>query len=78
MASSLTSSGQWKALADHYATIKDVHLRQWFADDPTRGQRLAVEGAGLYLELFENRISSETIELLVALAVRRDLPVGPR
>jgi glucose-6-phosphate isomerase len=58
----------WKALAAHYEAIKDTHLRQLFAADPTRGERLAVEAAGLYLDYSKNRVTDETIRLLLQLA----------
>jgi len=58
----------WKALAVHYRKIRDVHLRSLFADDPRRGERLAAEGAGLYLDYSKNRITDETIGLLENLA----------
>lgn len=74
MTSDLSSNPQWTALVDHYAAIQDVHLRQMFADDSTRGKTFAVEGAGLYLDYSKNRITTETIELLIALANSVDLP----
>lgn len=74
MSSALTTSPAWKALADHYEGIKDIHLRQLFADDPKRGQKLTVEGVGLYLDYSKNRISSETLPLLIALAQSQGLP----
>src|SRR5215467_7595699 len=58
----------WGALEKHYNKIKGVHLRQLFADDRERGQRLAVEAAGLYLDYSKNRITDETLRLLVQLA----------
>jgi glucose-6-phosphate isomerase len=61
----------WQALAAHHETIKDVHLRQLFADDPGRGERLAAEGAGLYLDYSKNRITDETVRLLLELARER-------
>ncbi len=73
MTARLTSIPQWQALQEHYATIKDTHLRQLFADDPQRGQQLAVEGAGLYLDYSKNRITSRTIALLIELAEALDL-----
>ena len=60
----LTKRPAWKALAVHYRKIRDVHLRSLFADDPRRGERLAAEGAGLYLDYSKNRITDETIGLL--------------
>src|SRR5205807_5724742 len=67
------SDGIWKALRDHHARIRDVHLRQLFADDPRRGDRLAVEGVGLYLDYSKHRITDETLRLLVRLAAARGL-----
>jgi glucose-6-phosphate isomerase len=61
----------WQALATHYQQIKDVHLRQLFADDPGRGERLTAEGAGLYLDYSKNRITDETVRLLLDLAQAR-------
>ncbi|MGH7573089.1 MAG: glucose-6-phosphate isomerase [Gemmatimonadota bacterium] len=58
----------WAALEKHYEEIRDVHLRDLFAGDPTRGERLAAEGTGLYLDYSKNRITDETIRLLVRLA----------
>jgi glucose-6-phosphate isomerase len=58
----------WAALERHYEAIKDVHLRELFADDPGRGERLTAEGAGLHLDYSKNRITDETIALLTALA----------
>src|ERR1700756_1152666 len=58
----------WKALASHYKTVSELHLRQLFADDPKRGQRLAVEAVGLYLDYSKNRITDETLKLLLQLA----------
>jgi glucose-6-phosphate isomerase len=64
----LTERPAWKALEEHYHKIRTIHLRSFFADDPSRGERLAVEGAGLYLGYSKNRITDETIRLLVNLA----------
>jgi glucose-6-phosphate isomerase len=61
----------WKALQAHFAEIKDAHLRQLFADDPGRAERFAVEGAGLHLDYSKNRITDETIKLLLQLARER-------
>ena len=58
----------WKALASHYKTVSKLHLRQLFADDPKRGQRLALEAIGLYLDYSKNRVTDETIQLLLQLA----------
>jgi len=58
----------WKTLEEHYQKVRKVHLRSLFADDPHRGERMAVEGVGLYLDYSKNRITDETIGLLVNLA----------
>jgi glucose-6-phosphate isomerase len=65
---SLTQRAAWQALATHYEQIKDVHLRTLFAADPQRGERLAFEAAGLYFDYSKNRITDETMRLLVQLA----------
>jgi glucose-6-phosphate isomerase len=58
----------WQALKRHYDEISGQHLRELFAGDPGRGERLTAEAAGLYLDYSKNRITDETIRLLVALA----------
>ena len=58
----------WKALAAHYKTISKLHLRQLFADDPDRGQSMAIEAVGLYLDYSKNRTTDETLNLLLQLA----------
>src|SRR5688572_15891167 len=65
---SLTQRPAWQALGAHYHQIRDVHLRQLFASDPQRGERLVLEAEGLYLDYSKNRITDETIQLLVRLA----------
>ena len=67
-ATPLTQRPEWAALADHFAKIRDVHLRALFAEDSSRGERLAVEGAGLYLNYSKNRVTDETLRLLIRLA----------
>jgi len=69
----LTSSATWKALAVHHAAIKDVHLRDLFAGDPQRAARFTAEVGGLVLDYSKNRITPETIDLLVKLAEERGL-----
>jgi glucose-6-phosphate isomerase len=64
----LTARPAWGALKNHYQDVRDLHLRDMFAGDPTRGERLAAEGAGLYLDYSKNRITDETVRLLVQLA----------
>jgi glucose-6-phosphate isomerase len=58
----------WSALASHYKAVSKLHLQQLFADDPKRGERLAVEAVGLYLDYSKNRVTDETISLLLQLA----------
>jgi glucose-6-phosphate isomerase len=58
----------WKALEDHYKSIQKTHLRNLFADDPKRGERLTVEALGIYLDYSKNRVTDETLKLLVQLA----------
>ncbi len=58
----------WKALAAHRKTLRRVPLRRLFADDPTRGERLAVEAVGIYLDYSKNCITDDTLTLLLALA----------
>ena len=58
----------WKALEKHHAEIGERHLRQLFADDPDRGERLVAEGAGLFLDYSKNRVTDETLKLLTQLA----------
>jgi glucose-6-phosphate isomerase len=64
----LTALPAWKALAAHAAKVHPLHLRQLFADDPKRGERLKLEGAGIYLDYSKHRITDETVTLLVQLA----------
>jgi glucose-6-phosphate isomerase len=58
----------WGALAAHHEELKGRHLRQLFAEDPDRGERLSAEAAGVYLDYSKNRVTDETLELLVRLA----------
>jgi glucose-6-phosphate isomerase len=58
----------WSALASHYKSASKLHLRQLFADDPKRGQRMAIEAVGLYLDYSKNRVTDETLQLLGQLA----------
>src|SRR6185369_12774714 len=68
---SVTELPAWQALAAHNADMCDVHLRQLFADDPRRGDRLTAEAAGLYLDYSKNRVTDETLRLLLQLAEER-------
>jgi glucose-6-phosphate isomerase len=63
----------WKALRNHYAEIQNLHLRQLFADDPQRAERFAFEAVGLYFDYSKNRITDETISLLLELATQSGL-----
>jgi len=58
----------WASLEKHYQKMEGLHLRQLFAEDRTRGERLAVEAAGIYLDYSKNRITDETLKLLIQLA----------
>ena len=58
----------WRALQDHYETMRSRHLRDLFAHDPKRGERMPLEAAGVFLDYSKNRIDDETLRLLVALA----------
>lgn len=64
----LMERASWKVLEEHYHKIRDVHLRSLFADDPKRGERLVAEDIGIYFDYSKNRITDETIRLLVNLA----------
>src|SRR5271157_3068247 len=64
----LTERPTWKALKSHYEAVRDEHLRKLFAEDPKRGERLAIEAAGLFLDYSKNRVTDETLKLLVQLA----------
>jgi len=58
----------WKALEKHHRDIGHIHLRQLFADDPDRGERMSAEAAGIYLDYSKNRITDETLRLLLNLS----------
>jgi glucose-6-phosphate isomerase len=64
----LTEPAAWKALQAHYEKVRGLHLRNLFADDPDRGERMTVEAAGIFLDYSKNRITDETVKLLVRLA----------
>ena len=63
----------WALLQAHYQAMKDLHLRQLFAQEPNRGERLSVEAAGIYLDYSKNRVTAETLQLLLQLATESDL-----
>ena len=64
----LTQRPAWQALQEHYQQIHPLHLRQLFAEDPLRGERFVVDALGIYLDYSKNRMTDETIRLLVNLA----------
>ena len=64
----LTQRPAWKALEEHYLSIRDVDLRTLFDQDPGRGERFALEAAGVYLDYSKNRITDETLRMLLQLA----------
>ncbi|PYV03735.1 MAG: glucose-6-phosphate isomerase [Acidobacteria bacterium] len=64
----LTKRKAWKALQTHYKTVRELHLRNLFADDPKRGERMTAEAVGLFLDYSKNRITGETLKLLIELA----------
>jgi glucose-6-phosphate isomerase len=66
--SPVTKGQAWKALQAHYEQVRTLHLRQLFADDATRGEKLAIEAVGLYLDYSKNRVTGETLKLLFDLA----------
>jgi glucose-6-phosphate isomerase len=68
MTKPLTRRPAWKALASHHRKMAKAHLRDLFADDATRGTRLTLEAAGLYLDYSKNRVTDKTLKLLLALA----------
>jgi glucose-6-phosphate isomerase len=69
----VTAGPAWKALEAHHQKVRALHLRDLFADDPKRGERMAAEGAGIYLDYSKNLITDETLGLLVQLADERGL-----
>src|SRR6202047_2875906 len=66
--SALTESPAWRALEAHHRAIRDVHLRTLFADDPKRGEHMTTEAAGIYFDYSKNRITDQTLRLLLQLA----------
>jgi glucose-6-phosphate isomerase len=66
--SSLTQRPAWKALEDHYQRARDLHLRKLFEDDPRRGERFTLDAVGIYLDYSKNRVTDETLRLLLQLA----------
>jgi len=64
----LTKLAAWQALEAHYQKVRELHLRNLFADDPTRGERMAIEAVGIYFDYSKHRITDETLRLLLQLA----------
>ena len=69
----LTDSPAWKALQSHHTEVGGLHLRELFAADPERGRNLSAEACGLYLDYSKNRVTDETMRLLLGLAEERGL-----
>src|SRR6266403_742101 len=65
---SVSERRAWNALVAHYQNARELHLRKLFADDPTRGKRMTIEAVGLYLDYSKNRVTDETLKLLMQLA----------
>jgi len=68
-----TQLPSWKALHAHYQQVRNLHLRELFSQDPSRGERLCAEGAGIYLDYSKNRVTDETLRLLLQLAAEAGL-----
>src|ERR1017187_4477402 len=64
----LTQRPSWQALEEHYHKIRDLHLRTLFAQDPQRGEHFSAEAIGVYLDYSKNRITDETLRLLLEVA----------
>ncbi len=69
----LTSRKAWKKLLTHYKKMSAVHLRSLFADDPKRGERMTAEAVGIFLDYSKNRVTDETLKLLLKLTEESDL-----
>jgi glucose-6-phosphate isomerase len=69
----ITETPEWRALDAHFAELRDVHMSDLFADDPQRGEDMAVELDGLYVDYSKNRLTAETLRLLIELAERARL-----
>jgi glucose-6-phosphate isomerase len=70
---SLTQLPEWRALAKHHRKVEKLHLRTLFSGDPGRGERLSVDAVGVLLDYSKNRLTDETLDLLLALAGARGL-----
>jgi glucose-6-phosphate isomerase len=69
----LTKRKAWKALQAHYQRVGELHLRDLFGGDPQRGERMTAEAVGLFLDYSKNRITDETLKLLLQLAEESDM-----
>lgn len=74
MADTLTQQSAWKDLSAHFDQISSLHLRDLFADDPNRGKTFSLDAVGIHLDYSKNRINSQTMSLLIAVANNADLP----
>src|SRR5215831_14770323 len=72
----LTQGAAWKAIQEHYEAVKALHLRDLFAKDPGRGSRLVCEAQGIYLDYSKNRLTDDTMRLLLDLADAGGLRAG--
>lgn len=70
---SLTQSDAWKDLAEHHEKIRNIHMRDWFAEDPNRFHNFHLEAAGLSLDYSKNRVTKDTMSMLLRLAQEQDL-----
>jgi glucose-6-phosphate isomerase len=74
MSESFTRSAAWQALKSHWRELQPLHLRQFFAADATRGERMSLDAEGIYLDYSKNRVTDDTLRLLLALAAEAGLP----
>ena len=70
---SLTQSDAWKDLAEHHEKVRNIHMRDWFAEDPNRFHNFHLEAAGLSLDYSKNRVTKDTMSMLLRLAQEQDL-----
>src|SRR5690242_20221082 len=66
-------STAWNALARHYKSVSKLHLRKLFADDPKRAERMTLEAVGLHVDYSKNRVTDQTLKLLIQLATESGL-----
>ena len=74
MSTSLESSPAWKELQAHYAQVKDLHMRTLFAEDPARFNRFSIQFKDILFDYSKNRVTDQTLRLLLQLAQEADLP----